>query len=401
LAFSSWKYWSKLDIIEYDKLTDSAIMILYIILALVGGVLLGVGIFYFLKKGQGGNQQEITDTIEQKLTELLPVVLNQANEDLVRMANEKLSSETKQNRVDLENKREEITRLVKNLEEYVKTTEKDRIDSFSSLRTSLDESKKITEQLSVNTESLKKVLSNNQLRGQFGEQVADDLLKMAGFVRGVDYEFNKEQAGSETRPDFCVFLPDGTRINIDSKFPYSNLQKMTETDDKEMKEKFRVQFERDVKDKMKQVTTRDYINPEDKTVDFVILFIPNEMIFSYIYEKMPELSQAAMASKIVFAGPFSFTAILRMVKQSYENFRVQKNIYNIIGHVRAFEKEFVNFSDSFYKIGEKIDGLQKQYDTVSTTRFNQLVRRVDKVKQEGEIVGEDETPQLELKSVED
>ncbi len=376
-------------------------MTIYIILALVGGVLLGVGIFYFLKKGQGGDQQEITNTIEQKLTELLPIVLNQANEDLVRMANEKLSSETKQNRVDLENKREEITRLVKNLEEYVKTTEKDRIDSFSSLRTSLDESKKITEQLSVNTESLKKVLSNNQLRGQFGEQVADDLLKMAGFVRGVDYEFNKEQAGSETRPDFCVFLPDGTRINIDSKFPYSNLQKMTETDDKEMKEKFRVQFERDVKEKMKQVTTRDYINPEDKTVDFVILFIPNEMIFSYIYEKMPELSQAAMASKIVFAGPFSFTAILRMVKQSYENFRVQKNIYNIIGHVRAFEKEFVNFSDSFYKIGEKIDGLQKQYDTVSTTRFNQLVRRVDKVKQEGEIVGEDDIPQLEVKSVED
>jgi len=375
-------------------------MTIYIILALVGGVLLGVGIFYFLKRGNN-NQEAMTETMEQKLAEFIPIALNKASENLVMMANEKLSSETKLNRADLENKREEITRLVKNLEDYVKSTDKDRIDSFSSLRTSLDESRKVTEQLTVNTESLKKVLSNNQLRGQFGEQVADDLLKMAGFVRGVDYEFNKEQAGSETRPDFCVFLPDGTRINIDSKFPYANLQKMTETDDKEMKEKFRVQFERDVKDKMKQVTTRDYINPEDKTVDFVILFIPNEMIFSYIYEKMPELSQEAMATKIVFAGPFSFTAILRMVKQSYENFRVQKNIYNIIGHVRAFEKEFTNFSDSFYKIGEKIDGLQKQYDSVSTTRFNQLVRRVDKVKQEGEIAGEEEIPQLELKSVED
>ena len=376
-------------------------MTIYIILALIGGILLGVGIFYFLRKSQGGSEDKITDTIEQKLTELLPVVLNQANEDLVRMANEKLSSETKQNRVDLENKRDEITRLVKNLEDYVKSTDKDRIDSFSSLRTSLDESRKVTEQLTVNTESLKKVLSNNQLRGQFGEQVADDLLKMAGFVKGVDYEFNKEQAGSETRPDFCVFLPDGTRINIDSKFPYANLQKMTETDDKQLKEKFRIQFERDVKEKMRQVTTRDYINPEDKTVDFVILFIPNEMIFSYIYEKMPELSQEAMASKIVFAGPFSFTAILRMVKQSYENFRVQKNIYSIIGHVRAFEKEFDIFSDSFYKIGEKIDGLQKQYDTVSTTRFNQLIRRVDKVKQEGQIAEGEDIPQLELKSVED
>lgn len=73
-------------------------------------------------------------------------------------------------------------------------------------------------------------------------------------------------------------------------------------------------FEKDVKEKIKQVTTRDYINPTDKTVDFVILFIPNEMIFSYIYEKMSEVSEEAMASRVILAGPFSFTAILRMVK---------------------------------------------------------------------------------------
>lgn len=98
---------------------------------------------------------------------------------------------------------------------------------------------------------------------------------------------------------------------------------------------------------------------------------------------MPEISEEAMANKVVLAGPFSFTAILRMIKQAYENFRVQKNIYHIIEHVKAFEKEFANFSESFLKIGERIGALQKQYDTVSTTRFNQLTRRVDKVKEEG------------------
>ncbi len=366
-----------------------------VIIALVGGILLGVGIFYLLKRGQSNNTEDISETIENKLTELLPIVLNQANEDLVRMANEKLSSETKQNRIELDNKRAEIARMVKNMEEYMKGAEKERIDSFATLKSSVEESRKITEQLSVSTESLKKVLSNNQLRGQFGEQVADDLLKMAGFVRGEDYEFNKEQAGSETRPDFAIFLPDRTRINVDSKFPYANLQRMSETEDKETKEKYMKMFERDVKEKIKQVTNRDYINPEDKTVDFVILFIPNEMIFSYIYDKMPELSQEAMASKVVLAGPFSFTAILRMIKQSYENFRVQKNIYNIIGHVKSFEKEFDTFSESFYKIGERIDSLQKQYDTVNTTRFNQLVKRVDRVKQEGLLESEPQ-PQPQL-----
>lgn len=373
-----------------------------VVVALVGGILLGIGLFYFLKRGQGSNSKEITETIEDKLTELLPVVLNQANEDLVRMANEKLSSESKQNRIDFENKREEISRMVKGLEEYMKTAEKERIDSFATLKTSVEESRKITEQLSVSTESLKKVLSNNQLRGQFGEQVADDLLKMAGFVKGEDYEFNKEQAGSETRPDFAIFLPDRTRINVDSKFPYANLQRMSEMEDKESKEKYMRLFEKDVKEKIKQVTSRDYINPEDKTVDFVILFVPNEMIFSYIYDKMPELSQEAMASRVVLAGPFSFTAILRMIKQAYENFRVQKNIYSIIGHVKSFEKEFDNFALSFSKIGERIDSLQKQYDTVSTTRFNQLVRRIDRVKQEG-LEGGDTVPSslLDLPSTED
>ena len=356
---------------------------LYIILALVGGILLGVGLFYFINKGKGNDKEAFSETIEGKLEELVPKALMEANEYLVKTARESLSSETKQSRIDLDNKREEIGRLIKNLEEYVKVSEKDRIDSFSSLKTSLEESRRVTEQLSVNTESLKKVLSNNQLRGQFGEQVADDLLKMAGFVRGNDYEFNKEQAGSETRPDFTIFLPDRTRINVDSKFPYANLQRMSETDDKEMKDKYTAQFVRDVKEKINQVCSRDYINPEDKTVDFVILFIPNEMIFSYIYEKMPEVWQEAMAKKVVLAGPFSFTAILRMIKQAYENFRVQGNIHNIIGNIKAFEKEFENFSDSFYKIGERIGSLQKQYDTVSTTRFNQLIRRVDKVKLEG------------------
>lgn len=356
---------------------------LIVLISLIVGISLGIAIFYFLKKRGSKSEEEISETIEDKLTELLPIVLSQANESLVRMANEKLGSETKQNRIDFENKREEITRMVKGLEEYVKNAEKERIDSYATLKNSVEESRKVTEQLSISTEGLKKVLSDNQVRGQFGEKVADDLLKMAGFVHGVDYEFNKEQVESKTRPDFSIFLPDGTRVNVNSKFPYANLRRMIESEDKEVKMKLKKDFEKDVKEKIRQVTTRDYINPEAKTVDFVILFIPNEMIFSYVYDKMPDVTEFAMENRVVLAGPFSFTAILRMIKQAYENFRVQKNIYSIIGHVKAFEKEFDTFSESFFKIGERIGALQKQYDTVSTTRFNQLTRRVDRVRQEG------------------
>ena len=229
--------------------------------------------------------------------------------------------------------------------------------------------------------NLKKVLSNNQLRGQFGEQVADDLLKMAGFVVGENY--TRQESDNGARPDFTVYLPDRTKINIDAKFPYSALQRMTETDDSDAKKRYMKEFESDIKEKIKQVTTREYISPEDRTVDFVILFIPNEMIFSFIYDKMPSIWEDAMSKKVVLAGPFSFTAILRMIKQAYENFRVQENIFKIVGHVQSVEKEFDKFSEEFDKVGVKIDQLQKQYSDVNTTRVNQMKRKMDLVRLEG------------------
>ncbi|NLE31185.1 DNA recombination protein RmuC [Candidatus Dojkabacteria bacterium] len=357
-------------------------------IGLLGGLLLGIGIFYLFFKGNRKQNDEITDTISAKLNEIMPTILDQANESLVRMADQKLGAESSKSRLDLENKREEIERLVKVIQEDLKeskkeleVSDKERINSFSALKNSLDEYKKITEQLSVSTENLKKVLSNNQLRGQFGEQVADDLLKMAGFVVGENYTRQESENGA--RPDFTVYLPDRTKINIDAKFPYSALQRMTETDDTDAKKRYMKEFESDIKEKIKQVTTREYISPEDRTVDFVILFIPNEMIFSFIYDKMPQIWEDAMAKKVVLAGPFSFTAILRMVKQAYENFRVQENIFKIVGHVQSVEKEFDKFSDEFDKVGVKIDQLQKQYSDVSTTRVNQMKRKMDLVRLEG------------------
>ena len=359
-----------------------------LVIALIGGILLGIGIFYFFFKNTHKQKEEISETISQKLTEILPSVLDQANESLIRMADQKLGAESSKSRIDLENKRAEIERLVKQIQEDLKESkkelelsEKDRISSFSALKNSLDEYKKITEQLSVSTENLKKVLSNNQMRGQFGEQVADDLLKMAGFVVGQTYTRQESENGA--RPDFTVYLPDKTKINIDAKFPYASLQRMTETDDVDAKKRYMKQFESDIKEKIKQVTTREYISVEDGTVDFVILFIPNEMIFSFIYDKMPQIWEDAMSRKVILAGPFSFTAILRMVKQAYENFRVQENIFKIVGYIQAVEKEFDKFNEEFDKVGDRIEQLQKQYSEVSTTRVNQMKRKMDLVKLEG------------------
>ncbi len=320
---------------------------------------------------------------------ILPKLLKNATDQFLSIAKEKLGTEKDEIKTDLQNKKEVIEDIAKKIREDLEKTkdklekaERERIGSFGQLREAVESQAKITERLSATTESLKKVLSNNQMRGQFGEQVAEDLLKMSGFVKGVDYEFNKEQKSSGTRPDFTIFLPNKVKINVDVKFPYQNLQKMTETEDKATKQELEKAFERDIREKIKQVTTRDYINPEANTVDFVVLFVPNEMIFSYIYEKMNELWTDAMRQKVVMAGPFSFTATLRLVRQAYDNFRYQNNVQKIIGYIKTFEIEFQKYNEEFMKIGERIESLTKQYNTVNTTRSNQLNKTVDKIKLE-------------------
>ena len=88
-----------------------------LVIALIGGILLGIGIFYFFFKNTHKQKDEISETISQKLTEILPTVLDQANESLIRMADQKLGAESSKSRIDLENKRAEIERLVKQIQE--------------------------------------------------------------------------------------------------------------------------------------------------------------------------------------------------------------------------------------------------------------------------------------------
>ena len=333
------------------------------------GILIGAAISFFIVSRRGGD-------------------LKSASEHLVMLAREKLDGDKKEIAVDLAGKKDAIKTLVdeirvqlKETDRNIRKSEEDRISNFSELKKELETHKQLASELRGSTDQLKNILSNNQMRGAFGERIAEDLLKMAGFVINQDY-FVQDNSG-EGRPDFTIILPDKTKVNIDVKFPYQNLQKYVEASDKEEKKRHFDQFQRDVRDKIKQIATRDYINPDDNTVDFAVAFIPNEMIFSYIYEQSNNIWEEAMRQKVVLAGPYSFVALLRLVKQAHSNFRMQSNIHQIIGLVQKFRAEYDKFSESLDTLGDRLDSTSKQFQVVSSTRARQLGRVMDQIDRRG------------------
>ncbi len=341
--------------------------------------------------------------LESRMMHLSQEIIQNSHEQFLTLAQERLSRHQDTIQKDVDHKKSSIEALIGEMrkdllqtKEHFQKSDLERTSTFASLKQELETYKKITGDLQGSADELKKVLSNNQLRGQFGEQIAENLLKMAGFVIGQDYIINTAQESTNTRPDFTVFLPDKTKINIDVKFPYAALVRAAGTEDQQEKEHHYKTFASDVRQKIKQVTTRDYINPEEKTVDFVILFIPNEMIFSYIFDQCNDIWEEAMAKKVIMSGPYGFTALLRMVKQAYTNFRYQENLQHVIGLIQKFEGEYEKFQGAFSLLGDRLSSATKQYELVSGTRSRAMNRVLDQIRNEQKFDSAEDIPILPL-----
>ena len=355
-----------------------------------------IALFLLLKKPVFDYFSSLSEKIAEKNLKMLEErnreTLKEERERFKELSDEKI----KRNEQYLDGKKDMIKDLIEKIDSGLKdsqakieNTEKARISEFSNLKTVIAEHKEITGKLKDSTDNLKNILSNNQSRGRQGEEVAENLLKIAGFIRGINYDLNLSQETNANRPDFTIYLPDKSKVNIDVKFPYQSLVKFQEVEDELEKKKYFAQFKTDVKQKIKQITSRDYINPEEKTLDFVILFVPNEMIFSVINDKLYDVVEEANKKKVAIVGPVSFITFLRIIHQSYDNFKIQENLHRVVNLIGKFKDEFGKYNNEFDSIGNKIKSLSGQYDKVAGVRTRRLAKIVDQIDGEDVKIVED------------
>ena len=130
-------------------------------------------------------------------------------------------SELDQKKVLIDQRLGEMKTELGKVSNLVQTLEKDREAKFGELTTNL---KSIGEQaaaLTSSTTTLREALSSSRTRGQWGERMAEDILRLMGFVEGVNYQ---KQAATQvgSRPDFTFLLPQDLKLNMDVKFPLDN-----------------------------------------------------------------------------------------------------------------------------------------------------------------------------------
>jgi DNA recombination protein RmuC len=155
--------------------------------------------------------------------------------------------------------------------------------------------------------------------------------------------------------------------------------KFLEAESKLEKSKFRNDFLKDVKARIKEVTTREYINPEQNTLDYVLLFIPNEHIYAFIHEQDSSILDNGIKNKVVLCSPLTLFAVLAVIRQAVDNFAFGQTSNEILSLLGAFKKQWNAFVTKLEVLGKRIGEAQKEYEALTTTRRRQLERPLRKI----------------------
>ncbi|MDY6853092.1 MAG: DNA recombination protein RmuC [Thermodesulfobacteriota bacterium] len=312
--------------------------------------------------------------------------LSKATEEFLKLSKTKLESEREVCAKELDEKKLLIDQQLKrmsselgNISTLVNELEKDRVEKFGELTTQLRTTSEQTTALMQTTNTLREALASTKARGQWGERMAEDVLRLAGFVEDINYLKQKTIEGSGSRPDFTFLLPQNLKVNMDVKFPLDNYVKFLEAGSELEKLKFRNDFLRDVKARIKEVTTREYINPDQNTVDYVLLFIPNEQIYSFIHEQDSSILDEGIKNRVVFCSPITLFAVLAVIRQAVDNFSLEQTSNEILSLLGNFKKQWVIFLKKLELLGKRIDDTKKEYDALIMTRRRQLERPIDKI----------------------
>jgi DNA recombination protein RmuC len=259
------------------------------------------------------------------------------------------------------------------LGQMVATLAETSAQKFGQVDQSLRSHAEITQTLSDSARALREAMASPTARGQWGERMAEDVLRLAGFVENVNYVKQTQLEGSTGRPDFTFPLPKGHELYMDVKFPMAGYLRYLDAGSDAERQAHRVAFLRDVRARVKELAKRDYANESARqSVDYVLMFLPNEQLTGFIHEADPSLIDEAMGQRVVMCSPLTLFAFLGVIRQAYDNFVIEQTSDQILALIGKFGQQWQKYTAQMDKVRASFERLDRQFDELVGTRRRQL-----------------------------
>jgi len=289
----------------------------------------------------------------------------------------------------LEQKSEKFTQLNQNqlkliLEPFqekineLKNTVNETYDKESKERFSLGEKvrelKDLNQQISEDAKKLTRALKGeSKTQGNWGEMILESILEKSGLRKNQEYfmehelrdENNKaifsEFSGKKMRPDAVVKYPDNRNVIIDSKVSLTAFVEMTDETDAEIFTIKQNQHLQSVKNHILQLSQKAY-DDFDKSLDFVMMFIPSEAAYMTALQTDPNLWNFAYDKRILLLSPTNLITSLKLVQDLWKREHQNRNAMEIADRGAKLYDKFVGFVDNLERVGKNIDQAKNSYN---------------------------------------
>lgn len=334
---------------------------------------------------------ELRQANAEQQAEVMHAALRQAavlqSEQLGAVANQARAATA----ADLESKKElidsrlaqvhaETRRELTELRELVSKLAASSFEKFGQVDTALRSHAETTQVLAEQARALKEAMASPVARGQWGERMAEDVLRLAGFLPDVQYRKQSQLEGASGRPDYTFLLPKGQELYMDVKFPLAAYLRYLEAGTEAERQAHRKQFLNDVRARVKELAKRDYARESgNRAVDYVLLFLPNEQLTGFIFEHDSTLIDEAMAQRVVMCSPLTLFAFLGIIRQAHDNFIIEETSDQILGLLGKFAQQWGKYTDALDKVERQFDSAHRAFADLNGTRRRALERPLQQI----------------------
>ena len=307
-----------------------------------------------LREAKAAQEKSLAD-LRDTFKALSADALKQTAPEFLRLAEQSFGKLQESAKGDLKERQQAIATLVEPLKQHLATYQQRLQQSENTQAATLGEVKKQLETLaaqsqtlSTETFQLRKVLSSNQARGRWGEETLRRVVESAGMSAHCD--FTEQTKEGDGKPDLVVRLPGDRVIIVDSKVPELDFLSAIDTADEVKRAAALAQHAAKLKATVKALADRDYPGQFPNALDYVVLFLPAESLFSAALEGDHDLMMWAQSKRILIATPISLIAILRSVSLSWQQHAQTENARAIADAAQELFTRVVKFTEHFEKI---------------------------------------------------
>ena len=306
------------------------------------------------------------DQMRHEFRNMASEALQKNSELFNRQSQERLEAMLQPFDKDLKQFREKV-------ESYYGEESKQRFSLQENIKSLVEANRRISDEALNLTRAITGT-NNNKFQGDWGETILEQILENSGLIEGEQWEHQvtlRDEKGSaalneETKhamkPDVIIHFPGKRDIIIDSKVSLKAYMEYLATDDETLRTLRLKEHVASVRRHIDELAGKRYDKYNINSLDYVMLFIPNEPSYFMAMEADNGLWNYAYKKGIVLISPSNLISTLFVVNSLWTRERQQRDVQRIVDTANAIYDKFVNFTDNFGKIETALCKAQEAYD---------------------------------------